>query len=63
MQKLILLPMILIFGLTPALAADEEVEVEAPTSSAYVSLGEPLVLNLSGKSRGHHKSPCSSHST
>ena len=45
--------MMLIFGLTSALAAEEAVdeEVAAPTSSAYVSLGEPLVLNLSGKNR------------
>ena len=49
MQKLILCAMILMLGLAQAQAADEE-EV-APKSSAYVSLGEPMVLNLSGSKR------------
>ncbi len=49
MQKLILLPLIFFVGLTPALAENDE--VKASNSSAYVSLGEPLVLNLSGKNR------------
>ncbi len=49
MQNLILCSMILILGLTQAQAADEE-EV-APKTSAYVSLGDPMVLNLSGGKR------------
>ena len=49
MQKLVLLNLLLVLGLTPALAADEETVASA--SSAYVSLGEPLVLNLSSKNR------------
>ena len=49
MQKLILCAMILLLGLAQAQAADEE-EV-APKSSAYVSLGDPMVLNLSGSKR------------
>ena len=49
MQKLILCAMILLLGFAQAQAADEE-EV-APKSSAYVSLGEPMVLNLSGSKR------------
>lgn len=49
MQKLILCSVILILGFTNAHAADEE---EAPPkSSAYVSLGDPMVLNLSGGKR------------
>ena len=49
MQKLILLPLIYIFGLTPVIAADAD--LKASTSTAYISLGEPIVLNLSGKNR------------
>ena len=49
MQKLLLLPLIYIFGLTPVLAADADLSVT--TSSAYISLGEPMVINLSGKNR------------
>ena len=49
MQKLILCAMILLLGFAQAQAADEE-EV-ASKSSAYVSLGEPMVLNLSGSKR------------
>lgn len=48
MQKLILCATILLLGLTQAQAADDEV---ASKSSAYVSLGEPMVLNLSGGKR------------
>ena len=49
MQKLILCATILLLGLAQAQAADEE--EAAPKSSAYVSLGEPMVLNLSGPKR------------
>ncbi len=49
MQKLILCAMTLLLGFTQAQAADEE--AAAPKSSAYVSLGEPMVLNLSGSKR------------
>jgi len=49
MQKLILCAMILLLGLAQAQAAEEE--AAAPKSSAYVSLGEPMVLNLSGGKR------------
>lgn len=49
MQKLILCATILLLGLTQAQAADDD-EV-ASKSSAYVSLGEPMVLNLSGGKR------------
>ena len=48
MQKLILCTIILLLGFTQALAAEEEA---APTTSAYVSLGDPMVLNLSGTNR------------
>ncbi len=49
MQKLILCATILLLGLTQAQAADDD-EV-ASKSSAYVSLGDPMVLNLSGGKR------------
>ena len=49
MQKLILCATILLLGLTQAQAANDD-EV-ASKSSAYVSLGEPMVLNLSGGKR------------
>ena len=49
MQKLILCATILLLGFTQAQAADDD-EV-ASKSSAYVSLGEPMVLNLSGGKR------------
>jgi flagellar FliL protein len=49
MQKLILCSMILLLGFNQAHAADEE-EV-TPKTSAYVSLGDPMVLNLSGGKR------------
>ncbi|MGB5327643.1 MAG: flagellar basal body-associated FliL family protein [Gammaproteobacteria bacterium] len=48
MQKLILCTIILLLGFTQARAAEEEA---APTTSAYVSLGDPMVLNLSGTKR------------
>jgi flagellar FliL protein len=48
MQKLILCTIILLLGFTQAQAAEEE---PAPTTSAYVSLGDPMVLNLSGTKR------------
>jgi flagellar basal body-associated protein FliL len=47
MQKIILYVIILLLGFTQARAAEDE---PAPTSSAYVSLGDPMVLNLSGTS-------------
>lgn len=50
MQKLILCSMLFILGLTQAIAA-EEAEEAAPKTSAYVSLGDPMVLNLSGGKR------------
>ena len=48
MQKLILCTIILLLGFTQAQAAEEE---PVPTTSAYVSLGKPMVLNLSGTKR------------
>jgi flagellar FliL protein len=48
MQKLILCKLILLLGFTQAWAAEDE---PAPTTSAYVSLGDPMVLNLSGTKR------------
>lgn len=50
MQKLIICSMLLMLGFTQAQAADEEEEV-AKKTSAYVSLGDPMVLNLSGATR------------
>ncbi len=49
MQKLILCSLILMLGLTQAHAA--EAEKAASKTSAYVSLGDPMVLNLSGGKR------------
>lgn len=49
MQKLILCSVILMLGFTQAHAADEE--EATPKTSAYVSLGDPMVLNLSGGKR------------
>jgi len=49
MQKLILCSMILMLGFTQAHAADDT--EAAPKTSAYVSLGDPMVLNLSGGKR------------
>ena len=48
MQKLILCTIILLLGFTQAEAAEDE---PATTTSAYVSLGDPMVLNLSGTKR------------
>ena len=50
MQKLIICSMIFFLGIGQAYAADEAEEA-APKSSAYVSLGDPMVLNLSGGKR------------
>ena len=49
MKKLILFSLAMAFGLAQVQAAEEE-EVTAK-SSAYVSLGDPMVLNLSGGKR------------
>jgi len=53
MQKLILCSMLLMLGFGQAFAADEEEEAEESVSksTAYVSLGDPMVLNLSGGKR------------
>ncbi len=48
MQKLLLCSMIMLLGFSQAKAADDE---PAPAKSAYVSLGDPMVLNLSGPKR------------
>ena len=48
MQKLLLCSMIMLLGFTQAKAADDE---PALAKSAYVSLGDPMVLNLSGPKR------------
>lgn len=49
MKKLIIFALSMALGLSPALAAEDE--EAAPKSSAYVSLGDPMVLNLSGGKR------------
>jgi flagellar FliL protein len=49
MKKLILCSMVLMFCLTQVKAAEDE--AKASTTSAYVSLGDPMVLNLSGPKR------------
>ena len=49
MQKLILSAMILLTVFAQANAAEDESEARA--TSAYVSLGDPMVLNLSGSRR------------
>ena len=49
MQKLILCAMILLLGYAQAQAAEEAEKVS--TTSAYISLGDPLILNLSGAKR------------
>ncbi len=53
MQKLILCSMLFMLGFGQAFAADEAEQAEqaAPKSTAYVSLGDPMVLNLSGGKR------------
>jgi flagellar FliL protein len=48
MQKLLLCAVLLLAGFAQVQAADEE---PAARSSAYVSLGDPMVLNLSGGKR------------
>ena len=48
MQKFILSVFILLLGTMQAGASEES---PAPKSSAYVSLGDPMVLNLSGTRR------------
>lgn len=47
MQKMILGLFIALLGATPLHAAEDE--QQASGKSAYVSLGEPMVLNLGGK--------------
>ena len=47
MQKMLLSLLLLAFGIAAAQAADEQ--EPAPGKSAYISLGDPMVLNLSGK--------------
>ncbi len=49
MKKLILCSMVLMFCLSQVKAAEDE--AKASTTSAYVSLGDPMVLNLSGPKR------------
>ena len=49
MKKLILCSMMLMFCFTQVKAAEDE--AKASTTSAYVSLGDPMVLNLSGPKR------------
>ena len=49
MKKLILFTLTMALGLAQAQAADEE--EAAPKTSAYISLGDPMVLNLSGGKR------------
>ena len=49
MQKLIICSMLLMLGLSGAQAAEDL--AKAPASSTYVSLGDPMVLNLSGGKR------------
>ena len=48
MQKLIICTIILLLGFTQAQAAEDEAVAK---TSAYVSLGDPMVLNLSGTKR------------
>lgn len=48
MQKLILCAFILLLSVTQAQAATEE---SVAATSAYISLGDPMVLNLSGTNR------------
>ena len=49
MKKLILCSMMLMFCFTQVKATEDE--AKASTTSAYVSLGDPMVLNLSGPKR------------
>ncbi len=48
MKKIVLCTLILLLAFTRSQAADDD---PAPTTSAYVSLGDPMVLNLSGSRR------------
>ena len=48
MQKLISYLTLIMLSICPVYAADDE-EEQAPTESSYVSLGEPMVLNLTSK--------------
>ena len=48
MQKLISYLTLIILCVCPVYAADDE-EEQAPVESSYVSLGEPMVLNLTSK--------------
>lgn len=48
MQKFITYLTLVMLSICPAYAADEE-EEEAPVESSYVSLGEPMVLNLTSQ--------------
>ena len=47
-QTILLSLLLLAFGMTTVHAADEE-EEQPKGESAYISLGDPMVLNLSGK--------------
>ncbi len=47
-QKILLSLLLFAFGIAAVQAAEEE-EQAATGKSAYISLGEPMVLNLSGK--------------
>jgi len=51
MQKLILCTIILLLGFTQTWAAEDEPAPASSTTSAYISLGKPMVLNLSGTKR------------
>ena len=51
MKKLILFTLVMGFGLAQAQVQAADEEEAAPKSSAYVSLGDPMVLNLSGGKR------------
>ena len=48
MKKLIIFGLMMVLGPGYAHAADEQEEEATAKSSAYVSLGDPMVLNLSG---------------
>ena len=47
-QKILLSLLLLAIGIA-AVQASDEAEAPAPGKTAYVSLGDPMVLNLSGK--------------
>ncbi len=47
-QKILLSLLLLAIGIA-AVQASDEAEAPAPGTTAYVSLGDPMVLNLSGK--------------